>query len=46
MHASILSREIKNIGSKWSRKTCLDSPLAAAQSLVLQGLKVTVDHNV
>jgi hypothetical protein len=38
MHATIQSRERKNIGSTWSRNTSLDSPLAAAQSLLLEGL--------
>jgi hypothetical protein len=31
--------ERKNIGSTWSRNTCLDSLLAAAQSLLLEGLE-------
>jgi hypothetical protein len=39
MHATISSRERKNIGSTWSRNTCLDSLLAAAQSLLLEGLE-------
>jgi hypothetical protein len=34
----ILEREREHIGSIWSRVTCLDSPLAAAQSLVRQAL--------
>jgi hypothetical protein len=29
----------KNIGSTWSRNTCLDTPLATAQSLLLEGLE-------
>jgi hypothetical protein len=29
----------KHIGSIWSRNTCLDSLLAAAQSILLEGLK-------
>jgi hypothetical protein len=33
------TRERKHIGIKWSRVTCLDSPLAAAQSLLLQDLE-------
>jgi hypothetical protein len=39
MLATIESRGRKNIGSTWSRNTCLDSPLAAAQSLILKGLE-------
>jgi hypothetical protein len=39
MHATIYSRERKNIGSTWSRNTCLDSLLAATQSLLLEGLE-------
>jgi hypothetical protein len=31
-------RERKNIGSTWSKNTFLDSPLTAAQSLLLKGL--------
>jgi hypothetical protein len=34
-----VTRGRKNIGSKWSRNTCLDFPLAAAQSLLLEGLE-------
>jgi hypothetical protein len=34
-----VTRGRKHIGSTWSRNTCLDLPLAAAQSLVLQCLK-------
>jgi hypothetical protein len=39
MHATIQSRERKNIGSTWSRNSCLDSPLAAVQSVLLEGLE-------
>jgi hypothetical protein len=39
MHATIYSRERKNIESTWSRNTCLDSLLAASQSLLLEGLE-------
>jgi hypothetical protein len=35
----ILEREKEYIGSIWSRVTCLDSLLAAAQSLFLEGLE-------
>jgi hypothetical protein len=35
----ILEREREHIGSIWSRITCLDLPLAAAQSLLLEGLE-------
>jgi hypothetical protein len=31
--------ERENIGSTWSRNTCFALPLAATQSLVLQGLE-------
>ena len=34
-----VTRGRKNIGSACSRNTCLDSPLAAAQSLLLQDLE-------
>jgi hypothetical protein len=34
-----VTRGRKHIGSTWSRNTCLDSPLAVAQSFVLQGLE-------
>jgi hypothetical protein len=34
----ILEREREHIGSIWSRVTCLDSPLVAAQSILLEGL--------
>jgi hypothetical protein len=34
----ILEREREHIGSIWSRVACLDSPLAVAQSLLLEGL--------
>jgi hypothetical protein len=34
----ILEREREHIGSIWSRVIGLDSPLAAAQSLLLEGL--------
>jgi hypothetical protein len=37
MQLSKVERE--NIGSTWSRNTCLDSPLAAAQNLLLEGLE-------
>jgi hypothetical protein len=39
MHATIQGKERKNIGSTWSRNTCLDSPLTATQSLLLEDLK-------
>jgi hypothetical protein len=39
MHATIYSRERKNIESTWSRNTCLDSLLAASQSLLLEGFE-------
>jgi hypothetical protein len=32
----ILEREREHIGSIWSRITCLNLPLAAAQSLLLE----------
>jgi hypothetical protein len=35
----MLEREREHIGSIWSRVTCLDSPLAAAQTLLLEGLE-------
>jgi hypothetical protein len=35
----ILEREREHIGSIWSRITCLDLPLAVAQSLLLEGLE-------
>jgi hypothetical protein len=35
----ILEREREHIGSIWSRVTCLDSLLAATQSLLLKGLE-------
>jgi hypothetical protein len=35
----ILEREREHIGSIWSRITRLDLPLAAAQSLLLEGLE-------
>jgi hypothetical protein len=34
-----VTRGRKHIGSIWSRNTCLDSPLAAAQSLLPEGLE-------
>jgi recombinational DNA repair protein (RecF pathway) len=34
----ILEREREHIGSICSRNTCLDSPLTAAQNLLLEGL--------
>jgi hypothetical protein len=34
-----VTRGIKHIGSIWSRNTCLDSLLATAQSLLLEGLE-------
>jgi hypothetical protein len=34
----ILEREKEHIGSIWSRVTCLDSLLTAAQNLLLEGL--------
>jgi hypothetical protein len=34
-----VTRGRKNIGSTWSRNTCLALPLAATQSLVLQNLE-------
>jgi hypothetical protein len=34
----ILEREREHIGSIWSRVTCLDSLLTAAQNLLLEGL--------
>jgi hypothetical protein len=34
-----VTRGRKHIGSTWSRNTYLDSRLAAAQSLVLEGLE-------
>jgi hypothetical protein len=37
MQLSKVERE--NIGSIWSRNTCLDFPLAAAQNLLLEGLE-------
>jgi hypothetical protein len=38
MQLSKVKRE-KNRGLIWSRNTCLDSLLAAAQSLLLEGLE-------
>jgi hypothetical protein len=35
----ILEREREHIGLIWLRITCLDLPLAAAQSLLLEGLE-------
>ena len=35
----ILEKEREHIESIWSRVTCLDSPLAAAQSLLLLDLE-------
>jgi hypothetical protein len=35
----ILDREREHIGLIWSRITCLDLPLATAQSLLLEGLE-------
>jgi hypothetical protein len=35
----VYTRERKHIGTKWSRVTCLDLPLAAAQSLGSQVLE-------
>jgi hypothetical protein len=35
----ILEREREHIGSIWSRVTCLDLRLAAAQGLLLEGLE-------
>jgi hypothetical protein len=37
MQLSKVERE--NIGSTWPRNTCLDSSLAVAQSLLLEGLE-------
>jgi hypothetical protein len=34
----ILEIEREHIGSIWSMVTCLDSPLTAAQNLLLEGL--------
>jgi hypothetical protein len=39
MQANIYIREIKHIGTKWSRVTCLALPLAAAQRLGCQVLE-------
>jgi hypothetical protein len=39
MQANVYTRERKHIGSIWSRNTCLDSPLAAAHSLLFEGLE-------
>jgi predicted component of type VI protein secretion system len=35
----VYTRDRKHIGTKWSRVTCLVSLLAAAQSLLLEGLE-------
>jgi hypothetical protein len=37
--SNCITRGRKHIGSTWSRNTCLALPLAAAQSLVLEGLE-------
>jgi hypothetical protein len=39
MHATIQSRERKNIGPTWSRNACLALPLAAAQCLAPKDLE-------
>jgi hypothetical protein len=46
MHATIYNRERKNIRSTWSRNTCLDYPLTAAQNLLLEGLEDFEVYNV
>jgi hypothetical protein len=39
MQAHVYTRERTHIGTKWSRVTCLISPLAVAQSLLPGGLE-------
>jgi hypothetical protein len=39
MPTCLLEKEREHIGSIWSRVTCLDLPLVAAQSLLLEGLE-------
>jgi hypothetical protein len=40
----VYTRERKNIGTKWSRVTCLALPLATAQSLGSQVLEDSQSH--
>jgi hypothetical protein len=40
----VYTREIKHIGTKWSRATCLALPLVAAQSLGSRVLEDSQSH--
>jgi hypothetical protein len=44
MHANMSTRERKQIGSIWSRVTCLALPLTAAQSLERQAPVSSQSH--